>query len=195
MLLIHLSIIIKICINLRNEILANIQELRNTFMQVGDDGKPRYDELVFPADGRGYFVIDTDPSVHTINKAKNETGVRLELRTMITDLLRQSMDGARLWAEKIPLVSAEDPNKRRFECDDYGEPLSESEPDKQTQNVGSLTAASAAGDTQKQNRHICQLMPYEANTFPLLRCCVRPRNSRSINNLTPRCWHLLYNST
>ena len=116
-------------------------------MQVGDDGKPRYDELVFPADGRGYFVIDTDPSVHTINKAKNETGVRLEIRTMITDLLRQSMDEARSWAEKIPLVSAEDPNKRRFECDVYEEPMGESEPDKQTQNAGSLTAASAAGDT------------------------------------------------
>ena len=47
----------------RNEILANIEELRNTFMQVDDDGKPRYDELVFPADGRGYFVIDTVPSL------------------------------------------------------------------------------------------------------------------------------------
>ena len=78
----------------RETILANIQELRDTFMQVVD-GKPRFTELVFPADEQGYFVIDTDPSVRSITEAKNETGARLEMRIFITALLRDVMIDAR----------------------------------------------------------------------------------------------------
>ena len=85
----------------RKEILANIKELRSTFMQV-DDGKPRFTELVFPADGQGYFVIDTVPSVRSINEAKNETVVRLEIRIFITALLRDLMIDARSWSENLP---------------------------------------------------------------------------------------------
>jgi hypothetical protein len=121
-------------------------------MQVDDDGKPRYDELVFPADGRGYFVIDTVPSLQSTNEAKTETGARLEIRILITALLRQFMEEARSWAESVPLVPAEDPNKRRFESDvclsppkwSDEESMGESEPEKQTQNAGSPSAASAA---------------------------------------------------
>ena len=80
-----------------------MEELCDTFMQVDDDGKPRYDELVFPADGRGYFVIDTVPSLRSINEAKTETGVRLEIIILITALLRQFMIEARSWAEKSRL--------------------------------------------------------------------------------------------
>jgi len=99
-----------------------MKELRNTFMQV-DDGKPRFTELVFPAGGRGYFVIDTVPSVRSINEAKNETGVRLEIRIFITALLRDLMIEARSWAENLP------------------------QPEEQIQDAGSPLAASAADST------------------------------------------------
>ena len=91
-------------------------------MQV-DDGKPRFTELVFPADGRGYFVIDTVPSVRSINEAKNETGVRLEIRIFITALLRDLMIDARSWSENLP------------------------QPEEQIQDAGSPPAASAADST------------------------------------------------
>ena len=82
-------------------ILANVQELRDTFMQA-DDGKPRYTELVFPADGQGNFVIDIDPSVRSIAEAKNETGVRKDMRTLITAELRSLMIDARSWLARLP---------------------------------------------------------------------------------------------